>query len=892
MLRSADPVTSSPASRRVWFWFVVAICALLSAEAYAAEPVPARERLSFNAAWRFQKDDPAGAEGQLAYEKIKDWIKASGNEFVLNSGATKQTRPAGNLGADIPYAQAAFDDRTWRQLNLPHDWGIEGAFKQENPGETGKLTWWGVGWYRKHFNVVASDKGRQLYLDIDGAMAYAAVWLNGKFVGGWPYGYASFRLDLTPYITFGAENVLAIRLDNPPDSSRWYPGAGLYRNVWLVKTAPIHVGHWGTYVTTPEVTQSAATVSCKVTLENDSAAAANIKVKTQFYELGSDGKKSGKAVASSETVSLKPAPGANETITLIASIKQPKLWNLQKPNLYAAVTTIEQNGKAVDTYETVFGIRTIKFDPDKGFFLNGELVEIKGVCNHHDLGALGAAINTRALERQIEIMKEMGVNAIRTSHNPPAPELLELCDRMGIVVMDEGFDCWKRGKKKNDYHLLFDDWHEKDFRALIRRDRNHPSVILWSIGNEVGEQRFPEGQKVAEALTRIAHEEDAPRPATAGCNILDAGYNGFQKTVDAFGYNYKPTEYGKFHERNPAIFLYGSETASCVSSRGEYFFPVSSDKLQGRADFQVSSYDLYAPPWAQPPDWDFEGQDKFTFVGGEFVWTGFDYLGEPTPFNADTTNLLNFSDPAAQERMAKELKELGKIKVPSRSSYFGIIDLAGFKKDRFYIYQARWRPELPMAHILPHWNWPDRVGQTTPVHVYTSGDEAELFLNGKSLGRKKRELLQYRLRWDEVVYEPGELKVVAYKGGEQWAEDVVKTTGPAAKLLLKADRATIKADGQDLSFITVTVADKDGLPVPRAKQRLRFEISGPAEIIATDNGDAINHEPFQAKERNAYNGLCLVIIRTKPGKAGQIKLKAESEGLAGAEISITSAAVR
>src|SRR5262249_7045780 len=714
-------------------------------------------------------------------------------------------------------------------------------------------------------------KDKRIYLDIDGAMAYSAVWLNGKFVGGWPYGYASFRLDLTPYVAFGAENVLAIRLDNPPDSSRWYPGGGVYRNVWLVKTAQVHVGHWGTYVTTPEITPSAATVAVKVTLENHSPSAANVKVKTQLFELGAEGQKTGKAITTSESMNVRVTADAVETSAVNLRVNQPKLWNLQKPNLYAAVTTVERSGKLVDSYETVFGIRTIKFDPDKGFFLNGELVRINGVCNHHDLGPLGAAINTRALERQIEILKEMGVNAIRTSHNPPAPELLELCDRMGILVMDEAFDCWKRGKKKNDYHLLFDDWHEKDFRAFIRRDCNHASVIMWSIGNEVAEQRSPEGQKVAEALSRIAHEEDATRPATSGCNILDAGYNGFQKMVDVFGYNYKPTEYGKFHEKNPAIFLYGSETASCVSSRGEYFFPVSDDKSKGLADFQMSSYDLYAPPWAQPPDWEFVGQDKFSFVGGEFVWTGFDYLGEPTPYNSDSSNLLNFSDPTEQERMAKELKELGKIKVPSRSSYFGIIDLAGFKKDRFYIYQARWRPELPMAHILPHWNWPDRAGQVTPVHVYTSGDEAELFLNGKSLGRKKRELLQYRLRWDDVIYEPGELKVVAYKDGKKWSEDVVKTTGPAAKVLLKADRATLKADGEDLSFITVTVADNDGLLVPRAKNRLRFEVSGPAEIVAVDSGDATDHEFFQTKERNAYNGLCLVIVRTKVGKTGEIK---------------------
>ena len=569
-------------------------------------------------------------------------------------------------------------------------------------------------------------------------------------------------------------------------------------------------------------------------------------------------------------------------------VANPKLWGLQQPNLYAAVTTVEQNGKILDVHETVFGIRTIRFDVDKGFSLNGERVRLNGVCDHHDLGPLGSALNTRALERQIEILKEMGVNAIRTSHNPPAPELLELCDRMGLVVMDEAFDAWHRAKKKNDYHLLFDDWHEKDLRAQIRRDRNHPSVILWSTGNEIGEQRNAEGHQISAALTRIVHEEDPTRPATAAANYTEAGYNGFQKTVDVFGYNYKPTEYGKFRQSNPTIPLFASETASAVSSRGEYFFPVSDDKSQGRANFQVSSYDLYAPPWAWPPDVEFKGLDEFPFTAGEFVWTGFDYLGEPTPYGGDSTTLLNFADPADQARMAQELKELGKIKVPSRSSYFGIVDLCGFKKDRFYIYQARWRPELPMAHILPHWNWPERVGQVTPVHVYTSGDEAELFLNGRSLGRKKKGQYEDRLRWDDVKFELGELKVVAYKNGKHWAEDVMKTTGPAARLLLKADHPSVKADGQDLSFVTVTVADNNGLLVPRSHNRIRFALTGPGEIVAVDNGDPTNLESFQAKERNAFNGLCLVIVRTKAAQRGGIRLKAQADGLATAEIVIAS----
>ena len=877
-----------PRTVRAPFRLAAAACALLSFACASAAQVSPRSRESFNARWRFQKGDPPGTEGRLAYDRIKGSVTKTGREFVKAPLPSESAGPADNIGADVAYTRGDFDDSSWRRLELPHDWGIEGPFRQEYPGETGKLPWWGVGWYRKHFEVPATDRGKRLYLDMDGAMSYAAVWFNGHFVGGWPYGYASFRLDLTPFVEYGARNQLAVRLDNPPDSSRWYPGGGIYRNVWLVKTAPVHVAQWGTYVTTPEVTPQSASVNVRVTLDNDSDSLAAVTLRTRVYELGPGGAKAARPVASSAPSQVSVAAHASGTGDATLRVSNPRLWSTRRPSLYVAVTTVEQGGRVVDAYETVFGIRTVEFDHARGLLLNGEPVELKGVCNHHDLGALGAAVNVRALERQLEIMKEMGVNAVRTSHNPPAPELLDLADRMGLLVMDEAFDAWRRSKKKNDYHRLFDDWHERDLRALVRRDRNHPSVILWSTGNEIGEQRSAEGHKLSERLARIVREEDPTRPVTAGANYTEAGYNGFQKTLDVFGYNYKPEEYGKFRARNPSVPLYGSETASTVSSRGEYFFPVVEDKLQGRADFQVSSYDLYAPPWATTPDREFKGQDEFPFSAGEFVWTGFDYLGEPTPYNADVTNLLNFTDAAERARMEAELKSLGKISVPSRSSYFGIVDLAGFKKDRFYIYQARWRPDLPMAHILPHWNWPGREGQETPVHVYTSGDEAELFLNGRSLGRKRRGRFEYRFRWDDVRYEPGELRVVAYKNGRRWAEDSVRTTGPAARLTLKADRAAIRADGSDLSFITVSVADGAGLTVPRAKNPLRFEVFGPGEIVAVDNGDATNHEPFQSKEREAYNGFCLVVVRSKRGAPGRVRLRATSEGLRAGDVTIRS----
>ncbi len=855
---------------------------VLLASSVRAQTSP-RQRLPFNSDWRFQKGDPADVENQLAYTKLRDWILPTANEFV--QAAEKATTPSGDPGGGVSYVQETYDDSSWRRLNLPHDWGIEGPFKQEYSGETGKLPWWGVGWYRKRFTLPATDKNKQLYLDIDGAMSYASVWLNGRLVGGWPYGYSSFRLDLTPYMRPGAENVLAIRLDNPNDSSRWYPGGGIYRNVWLVKTAPLHVAHWGTYVTTPKVSESSATVRVRTTLSNDTPRPASVRLVSTLLDAQN------KAVAELSQSGITIGPNQSQTVEGEITVPSPRLWSLNSPYRYRVVSRVLRGNTTQDRYETPFGIRTIAFDKVRGFLLNGERVPLQGVCNHHDLGALGAAINTRALERQIEILKEMGCNAIRTSHNPPAPELLDLCDRMGMLVMDELADVWKAGKKPNGYQNLFDDWSEPDLRALVRRDRNHPSVVLWSTGNEIREQGSPEGADVSRRLTAIVREEDPTRLVTLGANNIRAGYNGFQNTVDVFGYNYKPGEYAKFRAANPDIPLIGSETASTVSSRGEYFFPVTNDKSGGKADFQVSSYDLYAPDWAMPPDTEFKGQDENPGVAGEFVWTGFDYLGEPTPYNSDSSNLLNFFDPAEKARAERELKELGKIRVPSRSSYFGIVDLAGFKKDRFYLYQARWRPDFPMAHLLPHWNWPDRIGQVTPVHVYTSGDEAELFVNGKSQGRKQKGRVEYRLRWDDVVYQPGEVRVVAYKNGRPWAEDVMKTTGPAAGLGLKADRTRLRADGTDLAFVTVSVVDKNGLMVPRADNRVHFAIQGPGEIVATDNGVATSHEPFQSTERAAYNGLALVIVRTRKGETGTISLKATSRDLTSAEIIVSSTAV-
>ncbi len=799
---------------------------------------PPRERVLFDSGWLFVKDDPSGVSNELNYQNIKPWIMATGNDFVKNGKpASKATN---DLAADVMYVQPNFDDGPWQKLTLPHDWGIGGPFKQEYPGDTGKLPWWGVGWYRKHFDLPLSDTGRRIYLDIDGAMSYANVWLNGHYIGGWPYGYASWELDLTPYIRYGGQNVLAVRLDNPPDSSRWYPGGGIYRNVWLVKTSPIHVAHWGTYVTTPRVNATKATVKIQVTLDNDSDLNSFFNVKNEIYQLTPNGKKDRLAgcVISSN---LQLAAHSAKVFEDLSNISNPKLWFLENPQRYVVITSIEKNGECIDTYETPFGIRTIVFDADKGFFLNGKHVRIQGVCDHSDLGALGTAINVSALERQIAILQQMGCNAIRTSHNPPAPELLDLCDREGILVMDESFDCWEKGKRPNDYHLLFDDWHEKDWRAELRRDRNHPCIILWSIGNEVPDQSTPDGPRIAADLTRIAHEEDSTRPTTAACDHIESGFDGFQTNVDVFGYNYKPFEYAEMHNQNPNEPLFGSETASCISSRGEYFYPVNTNKDDGKFHYQMSSYDLSAPRWATIPDIEFAVEDKNPFVAGEFVWTGFDYLGEPTPYR--------------------------KPDAPSRSSYFGIVDLAGLEKDRYYLYQARWRPDLPMAHIVPQcWNWPESIGKLIPVYIYTSGDEAELFLNGKSLGRKKKGAYEYRLIWDDVLYQPGNLKAVSYKNGKPWATDNLRTSGPAAKLVLMAYSQKIDVSRNDLSFITVKVEDKNGVPVPRANIPIHFNISGSGKIVATDNGDPTDLTSFPSHDRHTFNGSALAIIRgTGPG---------------------------
>ncbi|GGF24782.1 beta-galactosidase [Hymenobacter cavernae] len=817
---------------------------------------------------------------------LKPWILPTGNDFVKDP-AKRYTRPAGNPGGNFPFVQPRFNDQAWESVNLPHDWAIKGPFYVGEGvpigGGMGRLPVQGVAWYRKKLQIPASDAGRTIYLDVDGAMSYAMVWLNGKLVGGWPYGYSSWRLDLTPYLVPGADNQLAIRLDNPPSSSRWYPGGGIYRNVWLTKVNPVHVGQWGTVVTTRNVSQSSATIDLKVAVANYSKGDTNVDVATEIYLLNAKGEKSGRPVATLAPAKAAVRAESTETVSGSVVIANPKRWGpapTQTPNRYVAVTTISAQGTTLDTYETPFGIRQVQFDPDKGLLVNGEHLVIKGVNQHHDLGALGAAFNVRAAERQLQLLREMGCNAIRMSHNPPAPELLELTDRLGFLVIDEVFDSWETKKTPLDFHLIFPDWHEQDLRAMVRRDRNHPSVILWSFGNEVGEQYTGEkGADVARRLHTIVKEEDPTRPTTVAMNyakpdmplpgvpdVISLNYQGEGIRYDGAYKGLKgistPPLFPEFHKKFPGKMILSSENASALSSRGEYQFPVfdgnSAPVLDGQGGdpktHQVSSYELYSVAFGSSADKVFATLEKHPYVAGGFAWTGWDYLGEPTPYYS------------------------------SRSSYSGIIDLAGFKKDRFYLYQAYWRPELPMAHLLPHWNWPQRLGQVVPVHVFTSGDEAELFLNGKSLGRKKKAAYEYRLRWDDVVYAPGELKVVAYKNGKRWAEDVVRTSGEAASLKLTADRTTVTATDDDLVFVTAQLTDKNGLLVPNANNKIQFSIEGPGEIVATDNGDAANLESFASPEREAFNGKCLVIVRGKKGQVGTIRLKAQGSGLEGAVI--------
>ena len=768
------------------------------------------------------------------------------------------------------FASAGYDDSEWRSLDLPHDWGVEHTFRQEYPGETGKLPWWGRAWYRKHLTV--SDLSKEYLLGIDGAMSGAIVYCNGVEVAKRPYGYSSFEADLSPALHEG-DNVIAISLDNPEESSRWYPGGGIYRNVWLTESSRIGVETWGVFVTTPVVGAEEATVSVAVTLKNHSH---HFRATHLVNEILYNGE-----VVCRDSVLLSWV-WSGQVVRSEMKVAAPKLWTPGSPSLYSLKTSV----KAVyEDYSyscsTTFGIRSAEWRPD-GFYLNGEKTFLKGVCLHHDAGSLGAVWNDQVWKRRLGQMKEMGCNAIRCSHNPPAPEFLDLCDEMGFLVIDEFTDTWTMSKKTNGYATLFREWADRDLVDMIKRDRNHPSVIAWSIGNEVAEQGMREKWYIARHLSAVCHTIDPTRPTTAGNDNLWAASQPYASTIDVYGFNYKPHAYKEFRDAHPDQPFFGSETASCISTRGYYLFPVSDEKNGGWTDdppFQVSSYDLYAPAWASSPDYEWSYEDEVPECAGEFVWTGFDYLGEPTPYNLDISVLSNFHTEEEKKAYREQLMKWGQkvldVPLPSRSSYFGIIDLAGFPKDRFWLYQARWRPDLPMVHIVPHWTWPDRKGLVTPIHVYTSGDEAELFVNGKSMGRKARGEREYRLRWDDVVYKKGAVEVVAYKDGKEWAREKISTAGKPRRLKISADKD--QGGEGDLSFVTVRITDWKGRLAPHACNDLEFSVSGNGEILAADSGDPTSLIPFRTKTAPAFNGLCAVVIRrTGPGP---IKVSVKSKGL-------------
>ena len=793
----------------------------------------------------------------------------SANDFIKDT-ADRTERPD-NPPSDISYAQADFDDSDWEMLSLPHDWAIKGPFfeGEDSPveGGVGRLPIFGVGWYRRNIELDAADEDKAIYLDVDGAMSYSSVWMNGVIIGGWPYGYASFRLDLTPYLKTG-DNQLAIRLEQEADSSRWYPGAGLYRNVWLTKVHKTHVGQYGTWIYSSDVSSEEASLELSVSVDNTatSGKAQEVQVETDIYEMDATTGGLGTKVGSFPGTTVKVEAGESTSSNSSVKLANPKLWGpvpSQEPNMYVAVTQLFTDGsEAIDTYHTNFGIRSVEYASD-GLYVNGERIYIKGTCRHSDLGSLGAAVHVPALKRHMEMLQDMGLNAIRTSHNPPEPESLDLADRMGILILDEIFDTWNIHKVDNDFATIFANWSEPDLRSFIRRDRNHPSVWAWSFGNELPEQADEEGTETAKRLKAIIREEDDTRLTTLGLN--NAGPDdGIVDVVDLIGLNYQGdgNSYGgpafpRFRSEFPDKFIFSSESSSVVSSRGTYLFPVTNlssevvDANTTGADpdtRQVSAYELYAVPWGASPDKVFESQDRYSYVAGEFTWTGWDYIGEPTPYDL------------------------------SRSSYFGSIDLAGFPKDRFYLYQARWNPDVKMAHILPHWNWPDREGEVTPVHVFSSADEAELFVNNKTQGRLTRDEYEYRFRWDDVVYQPGRVDVITYKDGEEWARSTIRTTGKAAKLQLESykDQSSIRADGEDLLFISVTVVDEDGLAVPGAEPMVKFSIEGPGEILTTDNGDPTDMTVFQSTKRAAFRGKALAIVRATAGEQGTITVKAKA----------------
>lgn len=797
--------------------------------------------------------------------------------FFVNLTLEAQVRSVMNFNrswkfhlGDIPAEALTSNGPGWRTLDLPHDWSIEGDFSKDNPATPGGGALpGGTAWYRKTFTIPTESKGKLVFIDFDGVYHRSEVWVNGHYLGKRPNGYISFGFNLTPYLKYGGEkNLIAVKVDNSKQpNSRWYSGSGIYRNVWLTTTSRIFVPSSGTFVSTPEVTSSRARANVKTTVANQSGRPALVTLNTVIYN------PQGEEVSRSSmktTIAAGESPQMEQTLDVL----NPQLWSVSTPALYKVISKVLVNNKTLDTYETPFGIRTFKFDVQNGFSLNGQPLQIRGVCNHHDLGALGTAFNTRAAERQLEILKAMGCNAIRTSHNPPAPQLLDLCDRMGFIVMDEAFDMWKKQKNPFDYHLDWDQWHKKDLEDMIRRDRNHPSVFIWSVGNEIQEQWGDEkkgdttGRVIARELVSIVKALDTTRAITTANNEINEWNNLIKSSAfDLVGYNYNHKAWADFGKRWPGKKFIVTESTSALQTRGHYDlipfdtirrWPEAWDKPikgGGNPDFTVSAYDHVSAPWGSTHEESLVELHKNSHVSGMFVWTGFDYLGEPTPYPW-----------------------------PARSSYFGIIDLAGFPKDVYYLYQSAWT-DTPVLHIYPHWNW--KQGDTVDVVAYyNNADEVELFLNEQSLGTKAKQVDQMHVKW-RVPFTRGTLRAVSRKEGKDVLTREVKTAGKPVKIQLVADRYSIKADGNDLSFITARLLDAYGNMVPIASNLLSFKVTGEGFLNATDNGNPISHERFKSADRKAFNGLALAIIQSR-FKAGKIRIEATSEGLESAAVDIES----
>ncbi|NDV56912.1 glycoside hydrolase family 2 TIM barrel-domain containing protein [Bacteroides sp. 519] len=785
-----------------------------------------------------------------------------------------------NLG-DIPQAaEPSFDDVQWRKLNLPHDWAIEGAFSETNPsGAGGGALPGGIGWYRKTFTADASAQGKKIFIDFDGIYMNGEVFINGTSLGTRPYGYISFRHDLTPYIKWGEKNVIAVRVDNSEQpNSRWYSGCGIYRNVWLTVTNPVYVDLWGTYVTTPQISDKEATVAIATTIKNEST---DTQVEISSIILNEKGTEEARVVTNSASIPQNKCLEVQQEVTL----PSPVLWTLERPYMYTVRTELRVKGELMDSYETPLGVRTFSFDTEKGFFLNGKATKIQGVCQHHDLGCLGAAVNVRAIERQLEILKEMGCNGIRTAHNPPAPELLELCDRMGFIVQDETFDMWRKKKTAHDYSRYFNEWHERDLTDHILRDRNHPSIFMWSIGNEVLEQwthadadtldiqsanlllnlkRDPntlakEGDEMSvnslltKKLADMVKALDPTRPITTGNNEPSPFNHLFRSNaLDIIGFNYHDENFKEVPENFVGKPFIVTESTSGLMTRGYYRMPSDSMYIWPvhwtipfhDPSYSCSSYDNCHVPWGSTHEHTWREVKNNDFISGMYVWTGFDYIGEPTPYW-----------------------------YPARSSYFGIIDLAGFPKDVYYMYQSEWS-DKDVLHLFPHWNWEE--GQTIDMWAYyNNADEVELFVNDESQGIKSKAKDEFHVSW-RVTYAPGTVKVVARKNGIQVGLKEIHTAGAPAKLRLTADRTKIQSDGKDLSFVTVEILDANGNLCPNANDLVKFEVNGPAFIAGVDNGSQTSLESFKAPQREAFYGKCLVVLQNN-GEKASIKLKATAE---------------